>query len=107
MADLEKNAEAFAQRRARVIAASVDPLEEAQKTLERHRLTFPVVYGLDGKAFAAQTGAFYDEAKGFLQATGFLIRSDGTLHGAVYSTGPVGRYTAADLLGVIDYYQKT
>lgn len=107
MADFQKNVDAFTQRRAPVVALSVDPREEAEKTVSRHGLTFPVAYGVDARSFAAATGAFYDETKGFLQATGFLLKKDGTLAGAVYSTGPIGRYTASDILAAIDHYQET
>jgi peroxiredoxin len=37
---------------AEVVALSVDSLEQAQQTVERHRLTFPVLYGLDARANA-------------------------------------------------------
>ncbi len=56
--------------------------------------------------FAAQTGAFYDANKDFLQAAGFLLGPEGRLVAALYSTGAVGCYTAADLLRLIDYLQK-
>lgn len=83
LADFQKHAAAFGERKARVIALSVDPREEAGKTVARHGLTFPVAYGIDARACAAATGAFYDETKGFLQATGFPVKKDGTLAGAV------------------------
>ncbi len=89
-----------------IIGASVDTLEDAQKTVERHKLTFPIAYGLNAKEFSALTGAFYDAEKGHIHATGFMIKPDGTIAGAVYSTGPVGRYVAADCLGMIKYLSK-
>lgn len=107
MADFEKNLGEFTARGVAVIGLSVDPLEEARKTVERAHLTFPVAYGIDGPAFASQTGAFYDATKGYLQATGFLLQPGGMVAQAVYSTGPVGRYVAADVLGLIDYLSKT
>ncbi len=90
-----------------VVGLSVDPLDEARKTAERHHLTFPLGYGVNGPVFAAQTGAFFDEAKGYLQATGFVLQPDGLVAHAVYSTGPVGRYVASDVIGLIDYLSKT
>ncbi len=81
----------------------MDKLEDAQKMVERRKLTFPLAYGMDAKKFAGMTGAFYDEKKLFLHATGFIIRPDGTIEGAVYSTGPIGRLVAADALMLIDY----
>lgn len=84
----------------------MDNLENAQKMVERHKLTFPLAYGMDAKGFANMTGAFYDEKKLFLHATGFIIRPDGTIEGAVYSTGPIGRLVAADTLMLIDYLKQ-
>ena len=106
MADFEKSIGEFAQRAVTVIGLSVDPLDEARKTVERGHLTFPIGYGVDGPEFASRTGAFYDEARGFLQATGFILQPGGVVAQAVYSTGPVGRYVAADVLGLIDYLVK-
>ena len=90
----------------KVIAASVDTIEDAQKTVDRHKLTFPVAHGLSAREFSQRTGAFFDDAKGFLEATGFLLRPDGVVATAVYSTGAIGRLTAADTLGMIDYLNK-
>jgi peroxiredoxin len=84
----------------------VDNLENAQKMVERRKLTFPLAYGMDAKEFAGMTGAFYDDKKLFIHATGFIIRPDGTVEGAVYSTGPIGRLVAADTLMLIDYLKQ-
>ena len=84
----------------------MDNLEDAQKMVERRKLTFPVAYGMDAKRFAGMTGAFYDDKKLFLHATGFIIRPDGIIEGAVYSTGPIGRLVAADTLMLIDYLKN-
>jgi peroxiredoxin len=106
LADFQKSIEEFSRRNVALIALSVDALEEARKTVERHRLTFSLGYGVNGPEFAAQTGAFFDEAKKYLQATGFVLQPDGLVAHAVYSTGPVGRYVAADVIGLIDYLSK-
>lgn len=90
----------------KLFAASVDNLDDAQKTIERHKLTFPVAYGLSARDFSERTGAFFDEQKGHLHATGFLIAPDGTVATAVYSTGAIGRLTAADTLAMIDHLAK-
>ncbi len=84
----------------------MDNSEDAQKMVERRKLTFPLAYGMDAKRFASMTGAFFDDKKLFLHATGFIIRPDGIIEGAVYSTGPIGRLVAADTLMLIDYLKK-
>lgn len=94
----------FEQRNAQIIAASVDPLEDAQETVRTLGLTFPVAYGLRHMEFAEQTGAFYEVRRSIIHATEFVIKADGTLLGAVYSTGPTGRYDVNALLGVLDFH---
>ena len=89
-----------------MIAVSVDTLEQAAGTAKENGLTFPVAYGLDGPAFAAKTGAFYQPEKGHLHATGFVLDPEGVVANAVYSTGPVGRLITADCIGLISSRQK-
>lgn len=84
-----------------LVAASVDAKEEAQKTVNELGLGFPVAYGLDLQAVAGATGAFYEPDKKFLHATGFLVKPDGKLQVAVYSTGPLGRLSAGEVLQVV------
>ncbi len=43
----------------------------------------------------------------YLQATGFVLQPGGLVAQAVYSTGPVGRYVASDVISLIDYLSKT
>ena len=57
----------------------------------------------DARRVSAVTGAFFEREKGYLHSTGFLIKPDGSVANAVYSTGSIGRLTAEDSLRVIDY----
>ncbi len=106
MADFQSRISDFDEKGIKVIAASADSIEDAWKSVERKRLTFPIAYGLDARAFAAMTGAFFDDVRGYLQATGFILRPDGRVEQAVYSTGSIGRFTPADVLSLIDYQIK-
>ncbi len=90
-----------------VVALSVDSLEQAQQTVERHRLTFPVLYGLDAREAAKMIGASINEDPLYLQATGFVLRPEGTVAVAVYSSGAIGRLVAADTINYLKYLQKT
>ncbi len=74
--------------------------------MERKKLTFAIAYGLDARGFTAATGAFFDEVKDYIHAAGFILRQDGIINEAVYSTGPIGRFTPADALFMIDYRSK-
>ena len=106
MADFQKNLGKFQEREVLIVAASVDQLADAKKTVAEHGLDFAVGYGLDAQEIADRYGAFFEAEKKFLHATGFLIKPDGSVCNAVYSTGPIGRLTATDSLRIIDYLQK-
>lgn len=84
------------------MAVSVDTQAEARKTIVEHGLTFPVAYAADGQKLGALTGAFWEDKRQCLQATGFIVKADGTLAHALYSTGPIGRYTAAEALKMLE-----
>ncbi len=89
-----------------VVAASTDPLEKAKETVSEHSLTLPVGYGLPVKEIAAAFGTFYEEKRGFLQATGFVVKPDKTIAVAQYSSGPIGRLVWQDILGLVQFYKK-
>jgi peroxiredoxin len=84
-----------------LVAASVDPKETAGKTVNDLGLKFPVAYGLDAQAVSSATGAFFEPEKKFLHATGFLLKPDGKIQVAAYSTGPLGRLTASDVVQLV------
>jgi len=90
----------------RVLAASTDPLDKASETVKEQSLGFPVGYGLPLKETAATLGAFYEEKRGFLQATGFVVRPDWTIAVSQYSSGPIGRLVWQDVLGLVQFYKK-
>jgi peroxiredoxin len=90
----------------RVVAASTDPLDKAMETAREHALGFPVGYALALRETAATLGAFYDEKRGFLHATGFVVRSDRTIAVSQYSSGPIGRLVWQDVLGLVQFYKK-
>jgi hypothetical protein len=74
--------------------------------VNEHSLTLPVGYGLPLAATAATFGAFYEERRGFLQATGFVVTPDRTIAVAQYSSGPIGRLVWQDILGLVQFYKK-
>jgi peroxiredoxin len=89
-----------------VIAASTDPLDKATETVKEHAIGFPVGYALPLVETAAMLGAFYEEKRGFLHATGFVVRPDRTVAVAQYSSGPIGRLVWQDVLGLVQFYKK-
>jgi peroxiredoxin len=89
-----------------VVAASTDPLEKATETVKEHGLTFQVGHGLPLTDTAATLGAFYEERRGVLQATGFVLNPDHTIAVAQYSSGPIGRLVWQDVVGLVQFYRK-
>lgn len=89
-----------------MLAASVDNEEDARKAKRELNLSYPIAYGLSGEEISALTGAYYEAQKKFIHATGFILKPDSTVAAAVYSTGPIGRYTAADALDLATALSK-
>ncbi|MBI4638657.1 MAG: redoxin domain-containing protein [Candidatus Rokubacteria bacterium] len=106
MAAFEKAQPRLGEDGITIIAASTDPLEKAKETVAAHSLTFPVGYGLPLRETAATLGAFYEERRGFLQSTGFLVKPDKTIAVAQYSSGPIGRLVWQDVVGLVQFYNK-
>lgn len=106
MADFEEHLEDLRDAGADVYALSVDPRDEAAKTVERHGLEYPVGYGLDGDEVVEKTGAYRDEEAGHLQATSFILRDGRVMH-ATYSSGPLGRLQAENVVGFIQYVETS
>lgn len=98
--------EAFEAERIRLVAASVDPMDKSQELVDELGVAFPVAYGLDAGGISEKTGGFYNERENYLQPTGILVRPDHTVEIAVYSTGPIGRFVAEDVLKIVRYYQN-
>lgn len=83
----------------RVAAASVDPIDNVRSLKEGLRVGFPMYAEVDAAAVSAATGAHMHTGKRtYLHATGFLVNPEGRIVNAVYSTGPIGRFTASEIL---------
>ncbi len=106
MAAFEKARDRLQEQGIRVVAASTDPLEKAKETVAEFSLTFPVGYGLPLKETAAALGAFYEEKRQILHATGFLLRPDRTIVVAQYSSGPIGRLVWQDVVGLVQILKQ-
>jgi peroxiredoxin len=89
-----------------VVALSVDSEEDAKKIVERHTLTYPVLFGLKAREIAATIGGYINEEPLHLHPSGFILRPNGTIVLLVQSSGAIGRLVAADTAGLIQHYQK-
>ena len=84
----------------------MDPVEKARETVEKNGVTYPVAYGMNAEDVSKLTGAYYDKDRKYIHATGFLVRPDNTIEVACYSTGPIGRFVAQDVLGLVKFYKS-
>ena len=81
------------------MAGSVDSLESVQALKADLRVGFPMWGELDAATVSADTGAPYNDGeKTFLHGTGWLVNPDGEIVQSLYSTGPIGRFTASDII---------
>lgn len=74
--------------------------------MDKLKLTFPVLYGVEGPKTAEILGAWYEEKRNILQASAFIIDPQRNLMSVTYSSGPIGRLRAQDALGLIGFYSK-
>jgi peroxiredoxin len=91
-----------------VVALSSDREEQAEGTVERLGLEFTVLYDLDPEATSRVIGCYtgMHEGRPHIQPAAFILESDGRIVHAMYSSGKVGRLTAADALTMIKDLRK-
>ena len=83
----------------KVAAASADSVEQTTELKNALRVGFPMYAELDPYAVSEATGAYMNEGDRIhLHATGFLLDPGGTVVNALYSSGPIGRFTASDIV---------
>ena len=90
----------------KIVAFSVDDKVDAATLVEKHRLNFPVGYGVDADRIAISTGAYVNNKPHYLQSTGFVLDPNGKVITAVYSSGAIGRLVAEDVIGFIRYVKS-
>jgi peroxiredoxin len=96
----------FNDEQIKIVAGSVDPNDKTREFAEKLGLTYSVAYGLDPEAICMKTGAFYEKERKFIQPTCFLIRPNKTVEVAAYSSGPIGRFVAQDVLSLVKFYKS-
>jgi len=106
LAGFERAGEKLAEAGIKVVALSVDDEVTTRATIEKRRLSFPVGHSADVEQVAAVTGAYTNQSPRYLQTTGFLLTPDGKVANAVYSSGPIGRLVAEDVIGMVTYLKS-
>lgn len=106
LAGFQRASEKLAQANIKVVSLSVDDEATTKGTIQKYKLSFPVGHSADADQVAAITGAYTNQSPRFLQATGFLLDPDGHVLNAVYSSGPIGRLVAEDVIGMVNYLKS-
>ena len=88
---------------AKVIAASVEPLDKATEIADT--LSFPVAYGVT-HAQADQLGSWWEDRRQIIQPSNFVLDDGPKVLSATYSTGPIGRLEPADAIRFIQFQIK-
>lgn len=103
LTDFQRRLQDFEKASITVVALSADPEAEARSTVEEHGLELPVGYGLEAARIQARYGSYLGGDRDYVQATGFVLDPAGRVQLAVYSSGAIGRLSAADVLGMIEH----
>ena len=85
----------------KIIAASVDDEEKAGEVAAE--VSFPVAHGAT-RADGDAVGAWWEERRGIIQPSEILIGNDGKVVTSSYSSGPLGRMDAEDVVKMVTMY---
>jgi peroxiredoxin len=102
----QRAAEKLAATGIKVVALSVDDEAATIGTIEKFKLSFPVGHSANADEVASVTGAYTNAAPRYLQSTGFVLDPEGRILNAVYSSGPLGRLVAEDVIGMVAYLKS-
>ena len=87
---------------AKLVTASVDPIEKAGEVAAQ--LSFPHAYGVTRET-ADLLGAWWEDRRNFMQPAEFILDEAGRVLASSYSAGPLGRMDAADVVRLIKLYE--
>jgi peroxiredoxin len=100
---MEENLQALKDLDVTVIAASVDDEEKAGEVAAD--LSFSMAHGVT-RAQADALGSWWEERRGIIQPSEFLLGPDHKVIYNTYSSGPVGRMNPPDLVKMIGFVDK-
>ena len=103
MVGFEKLKNELAAVGASVFAASVDPEDKAK--LVAAEVSFPVGYGVT-RAQSDALGSWWEDRRSIMQPSEFIIAASGKVVTSSYSSGPIGRIEAADVIKMINFLES-
>ncbi|MSQ54361.1 MAG: redoxin domain-containing protein [Betaproteobacteria bacterium] len=102
MAGFEQHKAELEALGAKVVAASVDPIDKAREVAAE--LSFPVAWGVT-RAQADQLGSWWEERRSIIQPSEFIVGANDKVLTSSYSSGPIGRIDAADVIKMIKFIE--
>ena len=87
----------------KIVAASVDPIDKAQEVADE--VNFPVGFGVSCD-IANSLGSWWEDRRSIIQPSEFLLDTSGKVLTSSYSSGPIGRMDAADVIGMIKHRES-
>jgi len=88
---------------AKVVAASIDPLDKAQDVATD--VSFPVGYEVS-REIADKLGAFWEDRRSIIQPSEFIVGADNQIVVSSYRDGPLARMDAEDVVKLIKFYES-
>ena len=88
---------------AKVVTASVDPIDKAQEVA--NDVSFPVGYEVS-REDADALGSWWEDRRSIIQPSEFIVGADNKVVVSSYSDGPLGRIDAADVVKLINFYES-
>jgi len=86
-----------------IIAASIDTGENAQVVADEIGLT---VAGGVTRDDAKALDSWWEDHRSIIQPSEFLLDTSGKVLTSSYSSGPIGRMDAADVIGMIKHWES-
>ena len=86
-----------------VVGLSVDPIDKSREVIEQSGLTFPIAYGLKVPDDADRIGSWWEQRRGIIQPSEFILDANHRVASATYSTGPIGRLKVEDAIALIGF----
>ena len=68
-------------------------------------VSYPIAYGVK-REDADRIGAWWEERRGIVQPAGFIVGANGKVLTSSFSSGPIGCFEAADVVKLIEFYEK-
>jgi len=93
----------FNERNIKVFAASVDPAEKAQEVADE--VSFPIGFGA-GETHRDLMGSWWEDRRGLIQPSEFILDSDGKVIMSSYSSGPLSRLEAKDVIKMVNFLES-